>query len=84
MTETVSKYILYTRWYAIYRCVDCNKLLSDHERMYSDGVCPYCGFRGENAATIVDTKNGSARRVYEEGYLLWFIPRHKYIKTEYK
>ena len=35
-------------------CVKCDVELSKHEIMYSDGRCPYCGFKGESACTIVD------------------------------
>jgi hypothetical protein len=46
--------------------------MSWHTRMDSHGVCPYCGRRGEFAATVVDCERGAVR--YERRTLLGFIP----------
>lgn len=43
-------------------CVNCKEELTKHEIMYSNGRCPKCGYKGENAVTICDT--------FERGYRL--------------
>lgn len=42
-----------SNWYSIHVCVKCNSRLSNHQRMYSDGVCPKCG--NVTGRTICDT-----------------------------
>lgn len=37
---------------AVYCCKECGKRLTDDEVMYSDGVCPYCGYVSDG--TICD------------------------------
>ena len=37
----------------VYSCVNCNKELSNHQLMYSDGRCPLCGHKAVSACTIV-------------------------------
>lgn len=34
-------------------CKNCNKVLTDNQKMYSDGVCPHCGALSDG--TIVDS-----------------------------
>lgn len=46
-------------WKTAYLCVNCSREISDYTRMYSGGRCPLCGFKGESAGTIVDTKEKS-------------------------
>lgn len=49
-----------TAWY----CVECDHELTNHERMYSYGRCPYCGYKSLFACTIVETyeaKRGSIK-----------------------
>lgn len=76
--------IIYGKWYNVESCKHCDKVLTNTEKMYSNGRCPYCGVKGGSAGTIVNTNEHAARSVYEKGYWLGFIPYWKYIKTETK
>ncbi len=38
-------------------CSKCKKYLTDNQIYYSNGRCPLCGHRGEQAGTIVDVDN---------------------------
>lgn len=51
------------RWQTGWFCVSCDHLLSYREVMYSHGRCPYCGYKGPRAITIVDTKERAYRIV---------------------
>jgi hypothetical protein len=42
-------------WIAQHHCAGCGNLLGVQERMYSGGVCPYCGLVSNS--TICDTIN---------------------------
>ena len=46
------------RYHNAHFCVNCDEELSSFERMYSDGRCPYCGFKHPSSCTIVRTKEG--------------------------
>jgi len=48
-------------WKTEYRCVNCEAVLGEFVRMYSDGRCPECGFKGKSAGTIVDTTEHAYR-----------------------
>lgn len=39
------------RFRAVFKCVKCRAELSQHERVYNNGVCPHCGNASEG--TIV-------------------------------
>ena len=49
------------RWKLRQRCVSCKRWLADYVVMYSDGLCPCCGYKGPNAVTIVATTEESIR-----------------------
>jgi predicted RNA-binding Zn-ribbon protein involved in translation (DUF1610 family) len=42
------------RYVAVYRCTKCKARLSNHELMYSSGVCPYCGHVTPTRGTVCD------------------------------
>lgn len=58
---------IYGRWYFIDECSECHEELSSYEKMYSSGVCPYCG--ASNDSTIVDTDKITVRNVYKRGFI---------------
>lgn len=41
-------------WVTIYYCTSCNEELTNRERLYSHGTCPFCGHHTESAS--VDTR----------------------------
>lgn len=43
------------KWINKYFCKYCEHILSFEEKMDSHGRCPYCGKKGPNACTIIDT-----------------------------
>lgn len=45
----------FTDWYNGYKCKKCDEILTYHQKMYSNGRCPSCGFKFSNAVTIVTT-----------------------------
>jgi predicted RNA-binding Zn-ribbon protein involved in translation (DUF1610 family) len=52
-------------------CVSCNEILSSDEQMYSNGRCPKCGYKDEDACTVVKT--------YDRGYR-WINGKKDYFK----
>jgi DNA-directed RNA polymerase subunit RPC12/RpoP len=65
----------YSNWYTGYFCINCNKKLSYHTVMYSNGRCPICGHKGKNAGTIIDTVEKAVRKVYHKPwYIFWQKP----------
>lgn len=48
-------------WYGIDVCVKCHKELTDNQRYYSKGICPFCG--ESSNSTIVDTMKVVLRKV---------------------
>lgn len=53
------------KYKTIWFCIECDHKLTDHERMYSHGRCPYCGFKHKDACTIVKTRE-EAKRIEEK------------------
>ena len=49
------------KWFTAWFCNDCDHRLSNHEKMYSHGRCPYCGEKGPGACTIVNTYSKAVR-----------------------
>lgn len=43
------------RWVNEHRCVACKEVLSEFERLHSDGRCPKCNHKDKNSITIVAT-----------------------------
>jgi hypothetical protein len=48
-------------WRNMQCCVECDEYLTTREVMYSGGRCPYCGYKGEHAGTIVDVTEYAGR-----------------------
>lgn len=44
------------KWQASWVCTECNEPLSWNEKMYSYGVCPYCGHHSNSTVCDVVTK----------------------------
>ena len=36
-------------------CVNCDSMLTNHQASHNNGVCPKCGYKGPQAATICET-----------------------------
>lgn len=51
------------QWQRIDFCIACDAYLTDHQVMYSNGVCPKCG--NANPGTIVETKIRVGREITE-------------------
>jgi len=50
-------------WQTAYFCVDCAEEMTWDQMMNSHGCCPYCGYKGPNADTVVDTYERSYKMV---------------------
>lgn len=50
-------------WKTAFFCVACCREMTQHQKMYSLGRCPFCGYKGQNAGTIVDTTEKAKRFV---------------------
>lgn len=61
-----------TAWF----CVNCDREMSYHAVMYSHGRCSMCGFKGEDAATIVETYE-KAYKIIKEPSGKWWKPSKK-------
>ena len=61
------------RYFNAYFCFYCDKLLTEMERLYSKGRCPYCGRKHPSACTIVETRERAAFILYPENYA-WYRP----------
>lgn len=62
----------YGEWHRIIKCIRCGDEMSNHQRMYSNGICPYCGL--DDLSTICNTYNQIQRQVYYKKWFLGFIP----------
>ena len=50
-------------WRTEYRCESCKRAVSDHTKMYSNGRCPLCGYKGSSACTMMDVTEHAYRNV---------------------
>lgn len=60
----------YGPWRAVYSCVECGEEMSDGDRMYSDGACPFCGVI--SGVTIVACRRRTGRYAYRS-FLGWLF-----------
>lgn len=66
-------------WNIEYRCVRCQKVLSNNQVMYSHGLCPHCGYKSSDACTIVDNTEHFYRLVrYGKWWQFWIRPVREY------
>ena len=61
------------RWVAVWRCKECKAQLTYNQKMYSDGVCPFCG--EDSGDTIVNVVRSRARCIAVELRPWWAIGR---------
>jgi DNA-directed RNA polymerase subunit RPC12/RpoP len=67
------------KWRTEYRCVSCQHRVSHHEKMYSHGRCPYCGFKGAHAGSIMYVTEHAYRLVrYGKWWQFWVRPVREY------
>ena len=73
------KLVRYSRWTPAWFCIKCHGRLSNHSVMYSNGMCPLCGYKDRQAGTIVETYFRPFRwKVYRrKGWLGWILPRRR-------
>ena len=45
-----------TKFIEVHLCTNCDSEISESDRMYNNGVCPHCGYKGDYAITICETK----------------------------
>jgi hypothetical protein len=50
-------------WISAPCCVGCDRWLTEHEIMYSNGVCPYCGYVVDS--TVCDVTVRAAKWVWD-------------------
>lgn len=75
--------LIFSKWFPVYLCIDCHKQLSEHEMMYSSGVCPYCG--NKKGTSIVECHKKSARYVFSKEKIIFGLFTVKmYLRTEIK
>jgi uncharacterized CHY-type Zn-finger protein len=59
-------------------CTICHHELTYDEKLYSDGVCPYCGFSDKKNSTIVSTYEKNFKWVETNyGWKFWKPKREK-------
>lgn len=58
----------YGHWRTRHYCKGCKRPVSHFTMMYSNGTCPSCGYKGEDAVTIMDCDEVSMRPIYHS---LW-------------
>ena len=75
-----------SNWRTEHICCSCKAEISDNIRYYSSGRCPYCGYKGKYAGTIVDTEERAYRIVrHGKWWQFWIKPVREYAKElEYK
>lgn len=61
-----------SHWYSIEVCNNCEKQLSNYQKMHSSGVCPYCGYKGPNAVTICKTQTLILKKIIKGNPLLFW------------
>lgn len=72
------------RWKTAWFCVSCKERLTEHDRYYSHGRCPHCGYKGEHAGTIIDTFERAYRIVVIDSPPWWKFWVKPTTKIEYK
>ena len=59
------------RFGAVHVCLKCEVRLSNHDRMYSHGVCPYCGYSSDS--NICDCTKRVVKLPEKKWYQFWRI-----------
>lgn len=68
-------------FYTEHRCVKCKHPVSDYIQAYSDGRCPFCGFKHSLACTFIKTEEIAYKTKYvKTGSFFW---QYKIVR-EYK
>jgi len=62
----------------IFFCVSCNASLTNDQRMYSEGTCPFCGYRGPTADTIVESYPRAYEKVRIAPWWKFWVKRFTY------
>ena len=71
-----------SNWYGIPVCTECNKRLSDSQKMYSSGICPYCGHNSNG--TVCDTNMVTLKKIILHPWWRFWKREFKYIgKNEF-
>lgn len=61
-------------------CVNCDTKLTDNERMYSDGMCPHCGYKDKSACTIVEAYEKAEETITDDEFNKAMTPKKPIIK----
>ena len=69
VSDLLQRGVKYGVWFRTHYCVKCKEVITDNMKMNSNGCCPKCGYIFEG--TIIDTVDGSARRIFK-GRLGWW------------
>ena len=62
--------IIKSKWTNRYFCANCFEVLTDKERAFSNGKCPYCEHKKYETATILDVVYIPFRGLYRKDKLL--------------
>jgi hypothetical protein len=69
----------YSLWRTEKKCFSCQTILSEWEVYYSDGRCPRCGVKHEDAGTIVETVDVAYRLRWDlPAWMFWKKPVKEY------
>lgn len=49
-----------SNWYSFPVCIKCCNVLTDYQKMYLNGTCPYCG--NTSKSTVIDYKKITIRK----------------------
>ena len=66
-------------WKTEFRCINCEKRLSENQRCYNNGMCPLCGYKDRYAATIAKTTSHAYRLVKTGGFWIWTKYKREYL-----
>lgn len=59
-------------WEVYWKCMSCKEELTQHQHMYSWGICPHCGFKSRTGATICEAVKSARKWVWDEPALSWW------------
>lgn len=65
-----------SEWYNIYVCNECDKRISYHQKMYSSGICPHCGY--DSKSTVNQTKNVVVRQITHHKWWQFWKKKYSY------
>jgi DNA-directed RNA polymerase subunit RPC12/RpoP len=69
------------KWVTELRCWSCDHIVSCSVKMRGDGRCPYCGYKAEEAVTIMKTRSVGLYKPYSNVRIVWTFFKLKVVRV---